>query len=520
MSKLETLIKNSTSKEECEMFLNICDDLHNNIPVDNFTKDDLPTKEFYNKVAKKAGHVNLYHRIRFENLSILHKFPQSTNIHDIGKCLLYPNFDGVNVCIEFVKIENIFKPTRAHIKNRDTTEKIIEMINNLTFTDEKTFKDVSKIVLTGVFMCKDRFIYEDGNSAINHYSIALNKINSSIDEFVIDLNRFDFLATEINYIIRNNSEYITTQLQTFQLFNKLNCNFKYIQQHNIFNGDYYKSDSTNVNFYETYLKILENENYPTNGIMYSSENYKYNSVFQNDKFIWLPPIDKQIRINSMTYEITKIGLNFKLKCDNVNLTAESEKLEIQISTRDLNKFIKSGLGENAICSYKINSNKIKKLSAVLVKSDKPFTIPKYCPKCKCELTQEYDRDELKRLKCENTDCVLYNVDRWYNFISRMNSLYKRKHNNETLPIYNEKGNKIKRMFNIDRFYEYSENQILSKDKILKICPTIFKEFENLKLHEQIFALGLCSTINQAEKEIIKNKYETLADIENVWIYKF
>ena len=76
------------------------------------------------------------------------------------------------------------------------------------------------------------------------------------------------------------------------------------------------------------------------------------------------------------------------------------------------------------------------------------------------------------------------------------------------------------MFNIDRFYVYSENQILSKDKILKICPTIFDEFENLKLHEQIFALGLCSTINQAEKDIIKNKYETLADIENVLIYKF
>lgn len=519
MSKLEKLIKKSSSKEECEILLNICDDLYNNIPVDNFTEDDLPTKECYNKAAKKAGHVNLYHRTRFEKLSTLHKFSQSTNIRSIGKCLLYPNFDGVNVCIEFIKDEHMFKPTHAHIKNRDITEKIIEMINNLTFTDEKIFKDISKIVLTGVFMCKNRFIYEDGNSAVNHYSIALNKINSSIDEFIIDLNRFDFLATEINYMVINNSEYITTQLQTFQLFNKLNCNFKYIQKHNIFNNDYYKSNSTNVNFYETYLKILENENYPTNGIMYSSEDYKYNSIFQNDKFIWLPPTDKQIRIISITCEITKLGLSFKLKCDNVNLIVGSENLEIQISTRDLNKFIKLGLGKNAICSYNINSNRIKRLSGVLIKSDKPFIIPKYCPKCKYELTQEYDRSELKHLKCENVNCVLYNIDRWYSFISRMNSLYKKKHDNKTIPMFNKKGIQVKKMFQMNKFYDFSENQILSKNMILKICPSIFDEFENLKLNEQIYVLGLCSTTKQAEKEIMKKKYETLSDIENIWIYK-
>lgn len=509
MTKLEIALKKTKSREECEILLNICDDLYNGLPNEKYILEDLPSTNIYNKYANHSKHINVYERQRFNPIVDIHKYIYSDTIQDVEKCLLYPNFDGVNIVIKFVKENDKYIPKYAHTKSKNITDKITEMIKYLKINDKNMFKDISKIILTGVFMCKNRFIFENGKSAIDHYIIALNKINTDMKNFKINLNKFDFIATEINYVIQNNDRKSVDQCQTFLLCSNLECKFNKIKSHKLFN-DYYisVSKSTKLNFYKTYLEILENEEYPTNGIIYTSKNYTYKNKFEYDKFIWLPPKHEQIKISSINYNISTYGLNFKIDGIGISKNDPTQTIfDIQLSK--IENLIKAGLGIGAICSYDVNKSNVKFISEILIPSEKKYVMPIYCPKCKHYLKYNYEKDILKSINCENPNCDIYSTERWYKFISNMFKCVN------DLEIIGARGKKLKRMFPIT--YLKKMRQPLTREDILNISPNIFEKFERLDFEIQLFVLGY-GTKQQIQKMIINKNLRSLLDLQDVWIY--
>lgn len=510
MIKLELALKETKTREECEILLNICDDLCNGIPNEKYNIEDLPSTKLYNKYSKHSKHINLYQKQCFKSLANIHRYIHSDTIQYVKECLLYPNFDGVYIVIKFIKDNDKYIPIYAHTKTKDITNKIIKMIKYIQFNDIQTFKDVSKIVLTGVFICKNRFILENGKSAVNHYMIAQNKINTDIKNFKKDLNQFDFIATEINYVIKNDIKINVDQHQTFLLCSRLNCIFNKIEPHQLFNSSYiYVSESINLNFYQTYLEILENEEYPTNGIIYSSKNYTYKNKFENNKFIWLPPENEQIKIMSINYNISNYGLNFKAIGIGISENNSSE-IQINIQLSKIENLISAGLGIGAICSYDINKTNMKFISEILIPSENIYVMPIYCPKCKQYIKYNYEKDILKSIRCENPNCSIYSTERWYKFISKMFKCVK------NLIVYGAKGKQLKRMFPLT--YLQKLKQPLTRNDILCISPNIFEEFEQLNLESQLFVLGY-GTQQQIKKMIIDNNLNSLLDVSDVWIYE-
>lgn len=514
---LEAKIIKSKTREECEELLNICDDLYNGIPVLGFMIEDLPPKEIYEKYAKHANHVNIYHRNRFEKIATFHKYVSSYTVNEIENCILYPNFDGVPVAIEFNKVNNLFIPVKAQIKNRDVTEKITHMIKYLEYTDEKIFRDVSKMTIIGVFICKERCIYDDGKPALDHYNISQNKINGSLEDFISDLNRFDFIGLETVKIIKDNVETILNQAKNLLLFQNLICVFNNYS-HKLYNAIYsFCENTSDINFYKTYIDILENEEHPTNGIVYSSKSYVYNENFENNKFIWLPPKNKQIRVSAIKFDMTKLGLTFKIKGTSININDESDDMEFKIPTADLENLISSGLGVNAICSYDTNKNNIKFISSVLIESDKPYILPTYCPKCKQPLNITRINDVIKNIKCENANCNINLPNKWAKFLAIMFKFHKQNYE-EPMLIYNEKGKEIKQMLRLEKIKTIAMSNPLNVNTIKMYVPKIFEEFDELELSDQLIALGIVNTKTQAEKLIEKENYDTISDVPDVWIY--
>lgn len=517
-TKLTTEIKNSRSKEECEKLLNICDDLENHIPVFGYTIKDLPTKEIYETFAKKCNHINIYERECFKTLFKMHSLNSNYSVNKINDCLFYPNFEGVDVMIEFVKKDNEFIPNIAQLRNKDITKKMKYFIKCLSFTDIELFKNVLKIVITGKFLCKQRFIYETGKSAVNHFSLAITKLNSTFEDFQRDLERFDFIGLEINAIVKDSSISNINQSQVLKLFNKkLNCVFFDDTTHRLYNEKFYSIELSDITpFYQTYLEILESTEKPTKGLVYCSKKYVYSEDFKEDKFIWYPPRNEQYRIVEIHNKITKHGFVFKVDCEDINIYGNT-KISFDISLPDLEKFIKIGFGVGAICSYELTQNFSKRISNILIPADETFFIPKYCPKCRKQLDYEYKNDKLTYIKCYNPNCPINLPESWFNFISKMCKYYK-KENDEMLLLYDAEKKVLKRMFPIERLYDISAQKHLTKDVILEIAPTIFNEFDKLTLEKQICVLGLANTEKQAEKIIAKNNYSTISDLPFVWIY--
>lgn len=516
-TKLELALKRTTSREECEIILNICDDLYNGIPVENYSVEDLPSKDTYERFANHSNHENIYHRKRFTELGTLTKFQSSHATTQVEDCVIFPNYDGIHVIVELTRKGKNFYPTSAHTKTLDVSEKISKFIKKISIVEstEASLKDATKLVIEGIFLCKCRTIFDDGKSALDHYNIAMNKLHMTLEDFKIDLDRFDFMGIDVVYIINGDEVREIDQINSFRLFTKLNIDFGKQSTHLLFNGAHLISkNSKKVNFYKRYIDILENESRPTNGIVYCVKAANHN----DEKFIWLPPLNRQIRIDNITYVVEKFGLRFKITGANINVNSESDGVDIQISASDIERLSEEGLGIDAVCAYGTTQNNIRFISDVLIPSQKAYSPPRFCPKCREQLEYNYSDDGcLKSIRCVNPFCIIHLPERWHKFISNMFKICKS--NGTELIVLDANRKKVKKMLPLNKMLEFLENKPLTVETIKTIAPTVFDEFDRLTLVNQLIALGIVNSKSQAEKLIIEKNYDTLADVPEVWIYR-
>lgn len=541
--KLEIELSEALTNDAIEQLLIICDKLHEGIEVEGYSIDDLPTDEIYEQYSLKIGHVNQFSDVVKGSIMFMGSVYKPKPGEDIvvNNIVLSPKYDGTSLAIRFIKQNDVYVVAESHTKgrdvgtehvNQDVSDKIKYFIPSVSVINKKiaidAFKDVEEFHIRGEFICRNKIYDEKGNPAASHAGIASGQINRLFDEFKKGLENFDFVGYELAKVFRNingkRTEIIPTQKQSFKLLKMLMLNYKLNPAELVYNGDYWFADSSvDVDYPGMYQKILKNERHPTDGVVYSSEDWKYpteESKFKSKfygKYAWKPQSLKHVVVSGLEYSMAKDGdINFNITYEPVQINGKNF-CKAKAGTNKLLKLIETGLGNGAICKLELKNDVIPYISEVITQAAQVFTLPDECPFCHTQLKHENDEEgELRHIKCVNPNCSVLSITKWAKFISAMNKIYK-KDNGTILETLNDAGKPVKSAISEKKLEKIAETKPLNRETLEMYMPTLYDEFEALDLETQLTVLGFGGKL--AVKKLIREQgYSTITDVPNVWIY--
>lgn len=541
-SRLETELSEALSDDAIEQLLLICDNLHEAVPVEGYTANDLPSDEIYEQYSLKIGHVNPFSDVVKGSIMFMGSVykPKPEEEIVVDDIILSPKYDGTSLAIRFIKDGSYFKPVEAHTKGRDVggehvNQDVIEKIKYFLPSIEvkpsaaSTFEDVVELHVRGEFICRNKLYDAEGNPAACHANVASGQLNRLFSEFKKDLQNFDFVGYELAKVFRivkgNRTEVIPTQKQATQLLKKLLLNYKLNPQEPMFSGtSWHANSSADVDFASSYERILEVERHPTDGIVYCAESWKYptdESAFKSKfygKYAWKPQSAKHVVAKGIEYSMAKDGdINFNVLYEPTLLNGKTY-CRAKAGTNKLQNLIDAGLGEGAVCVLELKNDVIPYVSTVITKSKVPFKLPLKCPFCDKKLNYISDKkNELRHIKCENENCGVLLITKWTKFIGSMNKIFK-KNNGKILETLNDSGESVKSAISEKKLEKIAETKRLNRETIESYMPTLFTEFEKLDLETQLTVLGIGGA--KAVKKLIKDEgYSNISDVPNVWIYE-
>ena len=547
--RLEKELSKAKTNEEIEKLLSICDQLHeaetsDTIISEEYTIKDIPSDEIYEQYSLKVNHINKFSDVVKGSIMFMgsvYKPKPNENIV-LNNIILTPKYDGTSLAIRLIKNENSFKITEAHTigrevggkhVNQDVSNKIKYFIKSIDIKNTKKsveiFKDVEEIHIRGEFICRHKICDEEGNSIACHANVASGQINRLFNEFKNGLENFDFVGYEIAKIYRNINnqkiEFIPTQKQAIQLLKMLIINYNLNESSLVYSGNYwFAKNSVDVDYPSAYEEILESEQHPTDGIVYCEETWKYpteESAFKSKfygKYAWKPQSEKHVIVTGLEYSISKNGdINFNILYKPIQINGKTYS-KAKTGTNKLKYFIDNGLGKNAVCVLELKNDVMPYISTIITSTDQKFDMLINCPFCNQKLNYIYDENnELRHIRCENSNCCYLLIIKWAKFISSMNKIYKQ-NNGTILPTYNDSGKQIKTAISETKLRTIANKNKLTIPIIENYMPTIFDEFKKLDLETQLIVLGYGGKL-EVQKMIRENNYKSLYEVPDVWIYK-
>lgn len=548
-TRLEKELSKAKTNEEIEKLLSICDQLHeaetNDIIIsEGYTIKDIPSDEIYEQYSLKVNHINKFSDVvkgPIMFMGSVYKPKPNENIV-LNNIILTPKYDGTSLAIRLIKNENSFKIIEAHTKgrevggkhvNQDVSNKIKYFIKSIDIKNTKKsveiFKDVEEIHIRGEFICRHKICDEEGNSIVCHANVASGQINRLFNEFKNGLENFDFIGYEVAKIYRNINnqkiEFIPTQKQAIQLLKMLIINYNLNESSLVYSGNYwFAKNSVDVDYPSAYEEILESEQHPTDGIVYCEETWKYpteESAFKSKfygKYAWKPQSEKHVIVTGLEYSMSKNGdINFNILYKPTQINGKTYS-KAKTGTNKLKYFIDNGLGKNAVCVLELKNDVMPYISTIITPADQKFDMLINCPFCDQKLNYIYDENnELRHIRCENSNCDNLLITKWAKFISSMNKIYKQ-NNGTILPTYNDSGKQIKTAISEIKLRTIANKNKLTISIIENYMPTIFDEFKELDLETQLIVLGYGGKL-EVQKMIRENNYNSLFDVPDVWIYK-
>lgn len=510
----------NNDKSRIEELLIVCDKLHAGIECEGYKYSDLPPDSIYEEYVTKYKHAGLTNTISTNSIMIMATIPKSKELIEIENVILMPKYDGCSVAISFERQESDMKfiPTYANTRGKEIGDQVF--VSDVIFKIQSLIKyaqfDISNKLTKSIKQinarCELVLNYsekdENGISTIPAASIIAGKLNGYLDIFRENRSIMCLRFYEISKIIKiDDSEIIPTQETAIKLFKHLNIT--YFDDHIESANDstminLYSKTPTSNTFIKLYDKILQNEQCPTDGIVYCSKDWKYpqeKSKFKSvnyGKYAWKPDNFISSVITEIEWSMGRTGelipiIHFEDLKINGKTYSKTKSSISQLESLEISK--------DSICSIEIVHGINAHIVDILEPSkNKPFEIPSKCPYCNMTA---FKND--KHLTCKNPKCLECKIQKFAFMIKQIHKL-------KPLIFVNEKGKELKSPLSEVKLRKLAnEHGNLNFEIINSYIPNLEDNFNKLNDEDKLLVMS-CGGITQIKKM-------KLSDVDMSWLYE-
>ena len=562
MSKtiLHELLDDAKSTAEIYELLRICDIIHfTGKPYKNYTPKDLPPDDVYEHYVHKINY-ETDTSITESTILYMSTIPKEKEVVEIENAIGIPKFDGVSVAAKFTitddstphspsKNNSIYnlvcantrgKTTGTKITNTDITDKVNALVKYISTNNdviikyikndcEKIKKDskaqikILNIVMRGEIVLNHKSLDNSGNVLNAPSSEVAGPINGKLETFKEKIDDCCIQFYEIGYInyTYNNKLYkfIPTQKEACFILKKMYVYYNYTEDVPSYisnpcialDAKIYKFKNTiDIDFDAYYADLLADINYPTDGIVYCAEDWKYPQELEKfgkkdyGKHAWKPSSYHYVNVEKVEWPITKQGeLNpivyFERFKFNGTIYTHCKMTVAQI----IDYQPKFGIG--AELNVNIVNMKTAHIDDVLKPATEPYKLPTKCPYCNGRLTLEEGKTKgAKHLMCRNENCIEQKIQNYAFLISSLAKIAKGE-----LVYKNKLGKVVKSGISEKKLREIvKEHEDLNINIIELYIPNLIEVLDNQSLANQLYCLsfGGMTVIDKMLKEDNKGSW--------------
>lgn len=555
---------NQRNTNEVIAIMKICDEIYhgNNVTVNSitYTANDLPNDAEWQQFVKAYNFKSAYDVVTTDStvlyMATISKVDNPNDPkNEIKNVICIPKYDGISVAAKFVRNSNGSfvceiansrgKDVGNTIVNNSLTDKINELVSHIQISEQDlsalcsylrqtysvNISSINEFAMRGELILNYRMLNSDGTSAISSASLAAGAANGKMENFKDQLNKLCLQFYEIGYINGSSSpriksepiQIVPTQIEAINIIKCMNIHYKYTTaasgvlnpQCALVNDVYSFETTTNLDFPQLYEHILQNISYPTDGIVYTSADWRYpqnKEAFGKKsygKYAWKPDNYHTVNVTGVEWSMSRNGeLVPTITFQNFNNGGRNmSRTKSCLST--LTEFIKQGFGINALVSIRVVHG-INAYIERIINVDNVisvYVIPDVCPFCSCKLT---NNDNI-HLMCNNSNCLEQRIQKFSHLIGTVGKI-------RTLTYYNEKGKEVKSKLAESKLRKIAESSgnILNISIILKYVPNLLNELDNLSHEDQLVALSF-GGVRDARNLIANNNSSSWRQYKIDWM---
>ena len=529
-------------------------ELETNGKTIKLTGKDLPPDDVYEYYVNKINY-STDTSITKSTILFMSTIPKKTEIVEIKNALIIPKFDGASVAAKFTLLSETNSPLKktnspskiiseyilvcANTRGKqigtkfitsDVTDKINALIEKIKIDNSLITKYIKNelpeiseesenkseinlndikilnIVMRGeIILNAKQLDLSTGNSRNNPCSEVSGKVNGKLQTFINFIDNICVQFYEIGYVeyIYNNKIYkfIPTQKQACLILQKMDVYYNYTDNVESFIANPTKAldakiytipNTIETNFDNAYSEILDKCNYPTDGIVYCSKNWKYPQREEEfdkttyGKYAWKPSSFHYVHVTKLEWPITRNGeLNLIVHYTPFKYNgAVYEKCKMSI--KQLNEFQKGGFGIGAEINVVIVNMKIAHIDNLVSPAEKVYEIPKKCPFCGEKLSLEDGKTKnSKHLMCYNKNCIEQKIQNYSFLVTNLAKVAKGK-----LIYKNKDGKTVKSGISEKKLRVIVEDHgDLNNDILMLYIPNLIEVLDSLEVAEQLTVLG-------------------------------
>ena len=541
--------------------LQICDILHAGLqlpPNQYYTVSDLPTDAEYEYYVRTYNY-QTDTSITDSTIMFMSTIPKKQEIVEVKDAIIMAKYDGVSAAMLFTKSNqnnNTYVLKNANtrgrtigvsISNTNILPKLEKLINHITFNITilkdliNSSEDLSNlwnkeieilnIAIRGELILNYKQLDNSGQT-LNHPAAAVaGLVNGGIELFIKEIDKLCIQFYEIAYIdIINLSDnqlyrFIPTQYQTVIMLKDCYIYYNYVNPLSIVANPqlsldsllYNASNTIEINFDKIYDSLISEIYYPTDGLVYCNQNWKYPQNKEEfgkvgyGKYAWKPSNKCYSFVEGIEWPLTKNGeLNPIIQFTEFTFNG-TKYSQCKMSMGQLFEYQKLGFGIGAELLISIVNLKTAHIDGIISPADEVYKIPVKCPYCNSQLVLENGKtNNSKHLKCRNENCIEQKVQKYAFFISSLSKLYPQ------LIFKNKNGKVVKSKISENTLRKiYNEHGDLNNSILLLYIPNMLSALDSLSHENQLYVLSL-GGIKQIQALIKEHKTNSWKDYRIEW----